>query len=343
MNLRKLVLLFIGLFVVFTACNNDDDSPTAVPPRDRGEVYEEDIAEIEEFLRTHFYNYEDFDFNNPNNPDNDTFKIVFDTIAGVNSDKISLMDRPELEFKTVENSGVDYKLYYLNVRTGDGNEIHFCDEAFVTYEGSLTTGYVFDSAVNPAAFNLITVGQSAGVVTGFQQGIIQFNTSTGFTDNGDGTTTYHGHGIGAVFIPSGLGYFQQPLVGVPSYSPLIFTFTLYERTLLDHDGDNVYSYLEDINNNGDVFDDDTDGDFGPNFIDNEDDSDGYFTADELDYNTYVVDTNIGETEPVLAENEYEMSRTEDNGIITIETFILVVRDSTQSETPDYLNVNVIPE
>ena len=192
------------------------------------------------------------------------------------------MNSPQLEFKFVENSGIDYKLYYLNVREGLGNEIHFCDEAFVTYEGSLTTGYVFDSAVNPAGFNLITVGSSAGVVTGFQQGIIEFNTSTGFTDNGDGTTTFHNHGIGAVFIPSGLGYFQQPLVGVPSYSPLIFTFSLYQRTLLDHDGDNVYSYLEDVNNNGNLYDDDTDGDFGPNFIDNEDDGEDEDLDDDLD-------------------------------------------------------------
>ena len=341
MNLRKLTILFVGLFMVFASCNNDDDGTNTIPTRDRGEVYEEDIAEIEEFLRTHFYNYEDFDFNDPNNPDNDTFEIVFDTIAGVNSDKISLMDSQQLEFKTVTDRGVDYKLYYLNVREGEGNIIHFCDEAFVTYEGSLTTNYVFDSAINPAAFNLITVGQSAGVVQGFQQGIIEFKTSTGFTDNGDGTNTYHGHGIGAVFIPSGLGYFQQPLIGVPSYTPLIFKFNLYERTLLDHDNDNIYSYLEDVNMNGDVFDDDTDGDFGPNFIDNEDDSDGYFTADELEYNTYVVDTNMGETEADLAENEYEMNRTEENGIITINTFVMV--DRTGDGTPDFLDINTIPE
>ncbi|WP_250432717.1 FKBP-type peptidyl-prolyl cis-trans isomerase [Hanstruepera flava] len=341
MKLRKLVLLFIGLFMVLSSCNNDDDSPNTVPPRDKGEVYEEDLAEIEEFLSTHFFNYEDFDFSNPDNPDNDTFEIVFDTIAGANSDKISLMDSPQLQYKIVEDSGIDYKLYYLNVRQGSGNEIHFCDEAKLIYEGSTTTGHVFDSAVNPASFNLITVGSSAGVVPGFQQGVIEFKTSTSFTDNGDGTVTYHGHGIGAVFIPSGLGYFQQPLIGVPSYTPLIFKFDLYERTLLDHDGDNVYSYLEDLNMNGDLFDDDTDGDFGPNFIDNEDDGDGYFTADELGYNTYVVDTNMGETEPVLAENEYEMSRTEENGIITIETFVML--DRTDDGTPDFLDVNTIPE
>lgn len=341
MNLRKISVLLLGFLVVFTSCNNDDDAVTTIPPRDANEVYVENLAEIEEFLETHFFNYEEFDFLDPYSVANDNFKIVFDTIAGVNSDKISIMNSPQLEFKFVENSGIDYKLYYLNVREGLGNEIHFCDEAFVTYEGSLTTGYVFDSAVNPAGFNLITVGSSAGVVTGFQQGIIEFNTSTGFTDNGDGTTTFHNHGIGAVFIPSGLGYFQQPLIGVPSYSPLIFTFSLYERTLLDHDGDNVYSYLEDVNNNGNLYDDDTDGDFGPNFIDNEDDGDGYFTDDELGYNTYIVDTNVGETEPVLASSEYEMSRTEENGILVIETFVMVDRNNVG--IPDFLNINVIPE
>ena len=341
MNLRKITVLFLGLFIVMTSCDNDDDAVTTVPLRDATEVYVENLAEIEEFLETHFFNYEDFDFADPYSPQNDTFKVVFDTISGVNSDKISLMDSPQLEFKFVEFSGVDYKLYFLNVRKGLGDEIHFCDSAKLVYEGSLTTGYVFDSAITDAVFNLITVGSSAGVVTGFQQGIIEFNTSTGYTSNGDGTDTYHNHGIGAVFIPSGLGYYQQPLVGVPSYSPLIFSFSLFQRTLLDHDGDSIYSYLEDLNDNGNLYDDDTDGDFGANFVDNEDDGDGYLTRDELEYNTYIVNTNIGETEPVFAEDEYEISRTEENGIIGIETVVMVDRNNTG--TPDFLNINVIPE
>ncbi len=354
MNLRKLTLSLLLGFVILAGCNDDDDGFDAIPDRPRGEVYEEDIAEIEEFLRTHTYNYEDFDFENLyTNPSNDTFEVVFDTIIeGVNDDKDPLMDRPELLYKIVEDRGVDYKLYYLNVRQGDGNVVHFCDQAFVTYEGGLTTGYVFDSAVSPSGFNLITVGSEAGVVTGFQQGLIEFKTSTNYTDNGNGTISYHNHGIGVVFIPSGLGYFSQPLVGVASYSPLIFKFNVFERVIRDHDNDNIPSYLEDLNGDSDVFDDDTDGDFGPDFIDNDDDGDGYFTADEIELASYTEDETMT---PFMSKedaqnyfdtnalpNEIFKSIDDNNdGTFTLNT--VIITDSDGDGTPDYLDKNTIPE
>lgn len=349
MNLRKLILLFIGLVVIISSCNNDDDDMfEPIPDRPRDEVYEEDIVEIEDYLRTHFFNYEDFDLDNPESPANDGVEIVFDTIAGVNSDKVSLMDQYDpnneglLKLKIVEDRDVEYKLYYLEVRKGGGNTINFCDTASLTYEGSSMTGDVFDSAVNPTNFSLITIPNvENGIITGLQQALLEFQTSTGFNTNPDGTIQYENNGIGAVFIPSGLAYFSQPIGAVPAYSPLIFKFGLLERTLRDHDIDRVWSYLEDLNGNGNAYDDDTDGDFTPNFIDNDDDGDGYLTRDELGYNTYVVNTNIGETEPDLAEKEYEMSRTEENGIITIETFVML--DRNDDDTPDFLDKNTIPE
>ena len=59
MNIRN----YLGLFAVLllcTACPNDDDGPTAIPLRDRGEQAVEDDALIREYLQTHFYNYEEF-------------------------------------------------------------------------------------------------------------------------------------------------------------------------------------------------------------------------------------------------------------------------------------------
>ena len=277
MKLRNLSLVFILLVLSFISCNNDDDGTSITPPRDRGEVYAEDIVEIEEYLATHFYNYEDFDFDNPyTNPANDTFEIVFDTIAGDNIDKIPLIDRSELTFKIVTDSeGIEYKLYYLTVREGLGNEIHFTDVAHVVYQGSdITDGYVFDSSVNSVEFNLLNV------VTGFSEGIQEFKTSTGFVDNGDGTVSYQNHGIGAVFIPSGLGYFNQPLLGVSSYTPLIFKIKLMEREIVDHDDDNVPSYMEDLDADKDIFNDDTDEDTVPDFLDTDDDGDGTLTKYE---------------------------------------------------------------
>jgi hypothetical protein len=49
---------------------------------------------------------------------------------------------------------------------------------------------------------------------------------------------------------------------------------------IDSDGDGILDYLEDVNRNGDYFDDDTDGDGMPNYMDEDDDNDGIRTIDE---------------------------------------------------------------
>jgi len=342
MKLRKIYFLvsFIALFML--ACGNDDDGSSIVPPRDRAEVYAEDIVEIEEFLSTHFYNYEDFDFDNPySNIGNDSFEIIIDTIAGENQDKLSLLDSPELSYKmVVDDEGIEYKLYYLKIREGAGKEIHFTDRAFVTYEGaSVTNSYVFDSAVTPIGFSLINVG-SEGVIKGFSEALIEFKTSTAYVENGDGTVSYTGHGIGAVFIPSGLAYFSEPLIGVPSYTPLMFKFGTLESTIMDHDNDGIPSYMEDLNENGDAYDEDTDEDFAPNFLDADDDGDGVLTKDEIEIpEPYVI--NSGDPDPVFASNEYEVRRVQEGMTITIHTIILT--DSNSDGIPDYLDENIAIE
>tara|TARA_R110002012_G_scaffold64308_4_gene169105 strand:+ start:35662 stop:36681 length:1020 start_codon:yes stop_codon:yes gene_type:complete len=339
MKLRKILLLFIAVSAVFTACNKDDEEVfVPVPLRDANEVYDEDIEEIETYLQTHFYNYEEFEQNAPYSLANDTFQIVFDTIAGNNADKTPLMDM--VDFKIVPSGDIDYKLYYLSVREGLGDVIHFTDQATLSYKGiSVTDNYLFDSSVNESQLNLISVGALAGVIPGFREGILEFKTSDGFTDDFDGTTTYHNHGIGAVFIPSGLAYFNQALAGVPGYTPLIFKIDLYKRTILNHDGDAIPSYKEDLDLDEDAYDDDTDGDLVPNFLDNDDDGDGYFTNDEVEYGEYVIMT--GDPEPMFAENEFESSRDEFNGVITIQT--VIVTDRNEDGVPDYLDINTIPE
>ncbi|MFD2824346.1 FKBP-type peptidyl-prolyl cis-trans isomerase [Lacinutrix iliipiscaria] len=339
MKLRKITLGIAALMVTVTSCNKDDESTSTVPDRDRAEVYAEDIVEIEEYLETHFYNYEEFDFGDPYSLANDTYKIVVSEIPEGNPDNVtSLMDSPELSFKMVTDPSdetIEYKLYYLTVREGLGSHLNFIDQAFVSYEGTLSDETVFDSAVTPVSFNLTTVGLTSGVVTGFRESLLEFKTSTGFTDNGDGTLTYHGHGIGMSFIPSGIGYFSQPIGDVDSYTPIFFKFNLVDTVILDHDNDGIPSYLEDLDGDKDVFSDDTDEDVSPNFLDTNDDGDSLLTVDEIEKVEYIVDTNIGEMEPILASNEYEVDRSEEDGVITINTIILT--DSNSDGIPDYLD------
>jgi len=189
---------------------------------------------------------------------------------------------------------------------------------------------VFDSTVNPAVLDLVNL------IQGWRNVLMEFNTAEpNYVINPDGTVQYNNYGFGAMFLPSGLAYFASSPTGIPLYSNLIFKFELYQSSPNDHDGDGIFSHLEDLNNNQNVYDDDTDGDNIPNFLDTNDDNDTLLTKNELAFNTYTVDTNLGETEPVLGENELEISRSESNGVITIKTVVIV--DSNNDGVPDYLD------
>ncbi|WAC02012.1 hypothetical protein N7U66_19655 [Lacinutrix neustonica] len=289
MNLRKLILPILSLCLVVLSCKKDDDAPIEAPAlRDRQEVYDENLVEIETYLETHFYNYEAFDFADPYSQANDTFSIVFDTISGVNSDKTPLMD--QVDFKTVTEDDVDYKLYFLKVRQGLGKPVNALDRAAVLYNGTIPEGASFDSAVTIGAgqpLNLTTVGSTFGVVSGFREGIVEFNASTGFTENGNNEITYDDHGIGAVFIPSGLGYFAvPPSTVIPQYSPLIFTLRVVSRSNTDWDEDGIPSHMEHPDGDYSGSDDDTDGDSFVNFVDSDDDGDGVLTEDEVKQKEY---------------------------------------------------------
>lgn len=342
MKLRKLTLTLISAFVIFTSCKNDDDDSVSIVERDRAEVYAEDLIDIEAYLATHFYNYEEFEAN-PNSTD---FEIVFDTIAGLNSNKTPLID--QVEFKMVtdpEDENVEYKLYILKLREGGGEVLYDTDRAVLNYEGvALSDGEVFDSTSNPLTLNLFQIGTSvSGVVTGFREGLIEFKTGSSATPNGDGTFTYNDYGIGAIFIPSGLAYFSNSTITGTSYDPLIFKIDLYDSFHSDYDSDSIFSYLEDLDNDGDVTNDDTDEDGLPNFIDSDDDGDGLLTNEELSYQTYSVNTTQGESEPVLAINEREYNRTttvdstSGDTIVIIKTYILI--DTDGDGTPDYLDAD----
>lgn len=288
MRLRKFTFALLSILPLAFSCNSDDDDDTVTfEERNRQEVYDEDILEIEEYLSTHTYNYDDFDFANPYSLANDTFEIVIDTISAANNnlDADPLINRPELLSKQVESEidtdTVVYTLYYLSLREGLGESLHPLDAVGVSYEGALLDGQVFDTSNNQASvFNLSSVSSFFGVITGFRDVLLEFKTRDGYSENGDGTTTNHNFGIGAVFIPSGIAYFSSGTNTIPTYTPIMFKFGLLTRIELDHDFDGVPSYIEDLDGDGDGENDDTDGDGIPNVIDQDDDEDGVNTIDE---------------------------------------------------------------
>lgn len=271
---KKIVFFLVVINVAFVSCKIDDDGgPTRVPERERAAEAIVAKTEIEEFLQTHFYNYEDFE----NPPAGFDFKIVFDSIFGDNANKIPLIDQISSKqvFDRVKPEVV-YTLYYLKVNQGEGVSPIFADEVITLFRGQFLDLKPFDASNSPVKFNL------PFVVPGFQEGLVEFNAGTGFVDNPDGSIDFNGSGVGAVFIPSGMAYWLNPPSGIPVYSQLIFTFNLLSvKTDIDHDGDGIPSFMEDLNNNGFLGDDDTDGDGIPNFLDADDDGDGVLTRDEI--------------------------------------------------------------
>lgn len=343
--MKKLIFIpFLFTLVLLTtfSCKKEDDGVTFVPARDRGEEAPVSVAIIEEFLRTHFYNYEEFE----NPPQGFDYKIKFDTLAGENAGKIPLID--QVQSKTVQDrvaEGVTYTLYYLNALEGEGTKPKFSDVVTLRYEGTfLNTEFtlspytkLFDSAATPVSFDL------TAVVNGFQDGMIESKTSpTGPITNPDGSVSFENYGVGAVFIPSGLGYYVSPPNGspIPFYSQLIFTFQLYASRVGDADNDGIPTILEDLNGNQIEEDDDTDGDNFANFFDADDDNDGRPTLQELIVTEYVI--NEGDPEPELSANEFEYDReeTENNGIITITITTHKFKDENNNGVFDHLDDDI---
>ncbi|PHR10638.1 MAG: hypothetical protein COA40_13455 [Aequorivita sp.] len=275
-----LLLLILGVTV---SCKKDDDNrPEPIPPRDRGAEAIRAQDSIEKFLETHYYNYTEYQ------TDPENFKLKFDTIPE-GSDLIPLIQQVDFkEVKDVIDPSVTYKLYYLKVREGGGDKPHFSDYTINTYEGLLfedrSSLDLFDSSVIPVRFNLVDTPTAPGIITGLQQALIEFRGASNIIENPDGTLTFENYGIGAVFIPSGLAYYQYPTAdgGLKAYEQVIFSFELFESEVADHDGDGIPSFMEDLNNNGYLLDDDTDGTGGANYLDNDDDNDGRLTEYEIE-------------------------------------------------------------
>lgn len=250
---NTLVSIFAVLLLV-SSCKKEES--VVEPPRDIQEQALDDDQTLEDFLSTHFYNYDDFldsEFNN---------ELVFDTISGDNAAKTPLINQVKKEIvriKISEDTYVDHSLYYLIAREGTGRAPAVVDSTYLSYEGSLLDGFSFDSSAAPVWFDL------AQVVRGFKEGASKLKSGS-YSVNDDNTVDFFGYGQGAIFFPSGLGYFNQTAGSIPAYSPLVFKINLYLVKQTDHDGDGVLSADEyDLNQDG--IPDDTDEDGVPDYLD----------------------------------------------------------------------------
>ena len=253
MILKNILVTTLIIISFLSSCKKEDD---VEPLRDVQEQSIADDQSIEDFLSSHFYNYEDF-----SDPDYDG-GIVFDTLQSENASKTPLINQVRKEVISVitaDGSFIDHNLYYLIAREGTGISPATVDSTYLSYEGLLLDKSVFDSSSTPVWFDLTSV------VRGFREGAHKIRSGD-FRVNDDNTVDFFGYGQGALFFPSGLGYFSRTAGAVPAYAPLIFKINLYGVNQTDHDGDGILS-ADEFDNDGDGVPDDTDEDGTPDYLD----------------------------------------------------------------------------
>ncbi|MET3027531.1 FKBP-type peptidylprolyl isomerase [Flavobacterium sp. UW10123] len=303
------VLLLAGLAIV--SCNKkDDDDPVIVPLRDYQEQFNTDNADIEEYLKTYSITI---------SPNMDvTFTKITDPAAQPSiMSYLNSATFPKLLLREIKYvHGITYKMYYLVLREGVGTAPMNTDGVVTAYKGeymkridatakdpSYVTTTLFEQVVYPrVSLDLFTT------IMGWSEAFPQFKTGT-TTYGDDGTANYQDFGAGVLFIPSGLAYYAGGSGSIPAYSPLVFTIKLYDIRRMDHENngyssvgelilnpDGVFDYQEDLDGDGYVRDyrnttlypnppaknpDDSDGDGIPDFLDQDDDGDGYTTRFEI--------------------------------------------------------------
>jgi len=255
----------IALITFFASCKKDDDGSVA-PPRPYGEQYIKDNDSIEKYLKNHYLTV-----------DND-FNVDIQPIA-TGGTQTSIWDQQTypLKFKTVTSNDVVYKVYYLSVYDGDGEAPTRGDNVLIAYRGTTLHDVQFDYQPFPQSAASLT-----GVIEGWQEIIPLFKTGkyVDIPDNPD-PAQFEGYGVGVMFLPSGLAYYNNPTSSlISAYDPLVFTFKLYGLEYTDLDGDGLLN-KDETEPGIDIKDYDTDGDETPNYLDTDDDGDGYPTKYEL--------------------------------------------------------------
>jgi len=314
MNKFKFYFILLITSITIFSCSKNDNSETVEPLRDYQTQYNADIANIEKYLTSNYITVT----NAPGQTKDQDVVISSITNAATQPSIMSYKSNayagstvfPQLWSKIVTLNDVDYTLYYLVLREGKKDAVTGLggvspcnvDGVLTSYRGtylsesttttpSTITATQFEEAVLPNDFfSLFTT------ITGWGETFPQFKTGS-YTSNANGTITYKDFGAGVMFLPSGLAYYASGSYSIPAYSPLVFSFKLYDIQRLDQDGDGIPSYLEDKDGDGYIrfypstttekdeirYADDTDKDGIPDFYDVDDDGDNYTTKFETQY------------------------------------------------------------
>ncbi len=222
-NIFKILSVFV-ICVVVASCSKSSNNDVE-PLRDYTEQYTADLALINTYIDTHYIT-RDADYN-----------VTFDTLLPTGGHS-SIRTDPAFQLKDtlVAQDGIHYKVYFIKFREGTKDRPTQVDSVHVAYKGiNLLKSATFDQAITPTWFKL------QEVIKGWSHIIPNFHTGTYTPGTGGNGTTFDNFGAGVMFLPSGLAYYSSAAGTIPAYSPIIFSFKLYELRYRDHDGDGILS------------------------------------------------------------------------------------------------------
>ncbi len=326
----KYLITILTLTILLFSCKKDDDATDNFDASAQALI---DDTELIEYLQTHFY------IPAQNNE-------PFGAIDTIKNGETSLFS--QVETQNITHDDISYKLYYLNLIEGINASPTRYDSVFVKYRGFLLDSTKFDENVNflttrgwqNMAGGIFNGAISSGVIQGWKYGIPNFKSGINITGPND-PITFSDTGVGVIFFPSGLAYSNLGNGLIPANAPLLFHIELAQVIETDNDNDGVLNKYEDLNNDGEVIDDDTDGDTFPNFVDLDDDNDSILTKDEDvngDGNPANDDTDNDEVPNYIDDDD------DGDGKLTIDEDANGDGDPTNDDTdgdgiPDYLDAD----
>ena len=257
----KLKYLFfaIAFVITFFSCNKDDDDDETFDAEAQALLDDETLID---YLQSNYYI--PAEVNEP-----------FGSIDSINNNETSLYS--QVITKEIEHNDIKYNLYYLLIDGGVNNSPTRFDSVFVKYRGFTLDSIKFDESIS---FNSTKSWQDLNnVIQGWRHGFPYFKSGNNVTQPGE-PIEFEGSGKGILFIPSGLAYGNTGTITIPPNESLLFHIELAIAVETDHDNDGVLTFEEDLDDSGEVTDDDTDEDGVPNYADPDDDGDGTLTKDE---------------------------------------------------------------
>ena len=284
MNRLLKVLSFISILAIFAACKSDDDKVSLVPPRDYQVQYNTELTQLSEYLNTHYMVV-----------DEETWDVTILKIPeGGTQEPIATQTKYKLESKPVYSNDVVYTLYYIKFAEGVGERPTRGDNVLTSYKGFDINGTQFDYVPYPEIFFPLPV-----LIEAWQEVMPLFKTGVYVDEPGSpDPARYEDYGAGIMFVPSGLAYYNAPPDNstLEEYTPVIFSFKLYDLEYTDFDADGILNKYETVQGTDveliadpqaiaqgmlDIKYHDTDGDGFPNYLDSDDDGDGYKTLNEI--------------------------------------------------------------